>query len=71
MKKNVLLGAVVILLTVNVTTLFGQCDWTWPDDKAKAEESLVLVKDAKTNGNFRQAVAPLNYLLTNTPKLTY
>lgn len=69
MKKNVLLSAVVVFLTVNVTALFGQCNWDWPEDKAKAEESLVLVKDSKTNGNFRQAVAPLNWLLTNSPKL--
>ncbi len=61
MKKNVLLGAVVVFVMVNVTSLFGQCnEWIWPEDKAKAEESLVLVKDSKTNGNFRQAVAPLN-----------
>ncbi len=69
MKKNVLLSAVVVFLTVNVTALFGQCNWNWPEDKAKAEESLVLVKDSKSNGNFRQAVAPLNWLLANVPKL--
>ncbi len=70
MKKNVLLSAVVVFLTVNVTALFGQCnEWTWPEDKAKAEESIVLVKDSKSNGNFRQAVAPLNWILTNAPKL--
>ena len=70
MKKNVLLGAVVVFVMVNVTSLFGQCnEWTWPEDKAKAEESLVLVKDSKANGNFRQAVPPLNWLLANSPNL--
>lgn len=70
MKKSVLLSAVAIFLITNSTELFGQCkDWVWPEDKAKAEESLVLVKDSKTNGNFRQAVKPLNYLLTAAPNL--
>ncbi len=69
MKKSVFVNIAVIVLMLNVTSLFGQCDWNWPEDKSKAEESLVLVKDSKTNGNFRQAVPSLNWLLTNAPKL--
>ncbi|NJM26077.1 MAG: hypothetical protein HC859_11895 [Bacteroidia bacterium] len=67
MKATVLAGAFVIAAAV---TAAAQCtEWKWPEDKSKAEESVVLIKDNKNNGNFKQAVVPLNWVLTNAPQL--
>lgn len=56
-------------------TASAQCSGEpdWPEDgeqKAKATESLVLLNDNKKSGMFKQAIPPLNWLITNTPALT-
>lgn len=74
MKNSVLLIVVVLAsILTGANSAFAQCkEWKWPEDgtlKAKAEESISLYTDYKKNGEFRKAVKPLNWLLTNTPDL--
>lgn len=57
-----------------VVTANAQCgnDYKWSADgaqKAKEEESFVILKDAKTNGSFIQALTPLNFLISSNPQL--
>ena len=52
----------------------AQCgnDYKWSADgaqKAKEEESFVILKDSKTNGSFKQALTPLNFLISSNPQL--
>lgn len=55
----------------NFSPALAQCkDVKWPEDptmRAKAEESKVLYEDALRSPNVKQAVVPLNWLLTNVP----
>jgi tetratricopeptide (TPR) repeat protein len=74
MKFYALSGALAIALaiTANISS-FSQCkEWKWPEDpglKAKTEEKKVLYEDALKNKNYKQAQAPLVWLLKNTPQL--
>lgn len=73
MKTNVLTAAFLLAFSLGtIHVVNAQCtDYKWPEDgvaKAKAEESLVLLKDNRTS-NPKQAVPPLNWLITNTPEL--
>jgi tetratricopeptide (TPR) repeat protein len=71
MKKIILTGLFAFSLVWSSTASFAQCkDVVWPENpemKAKAEESKVLYEDAHRAGQFKQAVAPLNWLLKNVP----
>jgi tetratricopeptide (TPR) repeat protein len=70
MKMNVLKAILVISLSVGSLSSFAQCkDWTWPEDKATAEEKNVLYGDAVRNKHYKQAIAPHQWLLTNAPNL--
>ncbi|HEX5170524.1 MAG TPA: tetratricopeptide repeat protein [Cyclobacteriaceae bacterium] len=72
MKTILWSGLVSLALVVSMAfSASAQCgaDYKWPADKAKAEESLVLLKDNKNNGNFKAAIPPLNWLITNAPDL--
>lgn len=71
MKTAVLTSVFFLFFTLfTVFEAASQCEpITWPEDKSKAETSLVLLKDNKTNGHFKQAVPPLQWLLTNAPKM--
>lgn len=76
MKTSVLAGVLSLVLTFSMTLpTSAQCtgEPDWPEDgaqKAKAQESLVLLNDNKRAGAFKQAIPPLNWLITNTPGLT-
>jgi tetratricopeptide (TPR) repeat protein len=77
MKTTVLAGVLSLVLTPFGLTLTATAQCTgepnWPADgaqKAKAQESLVLLNDNKRAGAFKQAIPPLNWLITNTPALT-
>lgn len=70
MKKNVLKAILVITLAAGSLNGFAQCkEWTWPADKATAEEKNVLYSDAVKNKHYKQAIAPHQWLLTNAPNL--
>lgn len=67
---NVLKAILVMALAVVSLSGFAQCkDWTWPEDKATAEEKNVLYSDAVKNKHYKQAIAPHQWLLTNAPNL--
>src|SRR5690606_34321816 len=76
MKTTVLSGflSLAFLFSMGFSAA-AQCtgEPNWPADgeqKAKAQESLVLLNDFKREGKFKAAITPLNWLITNTPKLT-
>lgn len=65
--------SLLIVLSAAVSAL-AQCgtDYLWPTDgalKAKAEEAFVRLKDSKTNGNFKESVPNLQWLINNVPQL--
>lgn len=57
------------ILFVTAIAAAAQAQWNWPEDKAKAEEKNVLYTDQVKSGNYRGAVKPLQWLLTNAPDL--
>ena len=70
MKKFALKSLLAISALAFAFEASAQCgaDYIWPEDKAKAEESLVLLKDNRSS-NPKHAIAPLNWLITNAPGL--
>ncbi len=47
---------------------WAQCkEFKWPENKAKAEESVAVYGDALKQGNYRGATAGLQWMLTNAP----
>jgi tetratricopeptide (TPR) repeat protein len=66
MKK--ILTTLSLLVTLSFT-LVAQPGWKWPADKAKAEEKNVLYSDAVKMGDFKGAIPPLQWLLTEAPDL--
>jgi len=73
MRTIILIGALSISLIFGSGNSFAQCEEVkWPDDPtllAKAENSKKLYEDALKSGLFKQAEAPLNWLLSNAPQL--
>ena len=71
MKVRFLLGFVFMVVVLSASQhVHAQCKkWIWPEDKATAEEKNVLYSDAVKSGQYREAVAPWQWLMTNTPNL--
>ena len=71
MKNSIVASAVLLALLFTASGAFAQCNQVvWPTDgaqRAKAEESKVLYEDAKNAKQYKQALKPLNWLLTNVP----
>ena len=66
MKSTVLSLAFLTLATVSA---MAQCkEVVWPENKAKAEESVAIYSDALKQGNYRGATASLQWMLVNAPK---
>jgi tetratricopeptide (TPR) repeat protein len=65
--KSIALAGLVMLSGFNALAQCGS-DYIWPADKAKAEESLVLLKDNRSS-NPKHAIDPLNWLIANAPNL--
>jgi tetratricopeptide (TPR) repeat protein len=64
---GVILSVVALFASQNVQS---QCKgWTWPEDKATAQEKNVLYSDAVKMKNYRAAVEPWTWLIQNAPKL--
>jgi tetratricopeptide (TPR) repeat protein len=61
------------LLTVVAIVLAAQTSWsqckqfTWPEDKSKAEEQFAIYSDAMKQGNYRGAVPGIQWFLKNAP----
>ena len=72
MKNSIVAGALMAALLFTATGAIAQCkEVVWPTDgamRAKAEESKVLYEDAKNSKQYKQAAAPLNWLLVNVPQ---
>ncbi len=65
--KSSLLGLAFVSLAV--VSAFSQCkEVIWPENRAKAEESVAIYSDALKQGNYRGATASLQWMLTNAPK---
>lgn len=68
MKVRILVAMVVVLLLAQ-GSVWAQCkEVTWPEDRKKADESVALWGDAMKQGNYRAAVLPFQWMLTNAPK---
>jgi len=66
MKSSMLGLAFVFLASVSA---LSQCkEVKWPENKAKAEESVAIYSDALKQGNYRGATAGLQWMLTNAPQ---
>lgn len=60
----------ILVLTAFAGSAVAQCDeWNWPEDKAEAERKYVLHQDLVNNDQYKEAIAPHQWLLKNTPKL--
>lgn len=65
--KGLLLTTGIFLTALSAN---AQCkDWIWPEDRKAAEEKNVLYSDAVKAKQFREAVGPWQWLMTNTPNL--
>ena len=58
-----------LLLMLFTTAVNAQSGWNWPEDKATAQEKVVLYTDMKKAGNYEAAVSPHSWLLENAPDL--
>jgi hypothetical protein len=64
--KSSLLGLALIILTS--VSGYTQCkEVIWPEDKAKAEESVAIYGDALKQKNYRGAVKAFQWMLKNAP----
>ncbi|MDH5365988.1 MAG: hypothetical protein OEW67_03320 [Cyclobacteriaceae bacterium] len=65
--KGLVLTAGIFLIALGAN---AQCkDWIWPEDRSTAEEKNVLYSDAVKAKQYRDAVKPWQWLVTNTPNL--
>jgi tetratricopeptide (TPR) repeat protein len=65
--KSLVPGLALLFLTS--LSAFAQCkEVKWPDDRAKAEESVAIYTDALKQGNYRGATASLQWMLKNAPQ---
>jgi tetratricopeptide (TPR) repeat protein len=55
-----------LMLSVSI---YGQAGWNWGEDATTAKEKNAIYNDMMKNSNFKEAVVPLEWLLTNTPDL--
>ncbi len=64
--KSTMLGLAFLFLSSVAAS--AQCkEPKWPENKAKAEESVALYSDAYAQKNYRGATKPLQWMLTNAP----
>ncbi len=58
-----------LLFILFATLANAQDGWNWPEDKATAQEKVVLYTDMKKAKNYEAALPPLNWLFENAPNL--
>lgn len=61
-----LLLTLIIILSTSASLM---AQWNWGDDEATAKEMNARYTDAMKQGNFAEAVEPLEWLMENTPNL--
>ncbi len=62
-------GSLLALFLIFSYVAHAQGGWNWPEDKATAQEKVVLYTDAKKQKNYKEAVQPLQWLHENAPDL--
>ncbi len=66
MKK--IFWAVALIMALPFVALTQCKEVKWPENKAKAEECVAVFGDAVKQGNYREAVPALRWMLTNAPQ---
>ena len=62
------MSMLVLLATANAT-VWGQCkQFTWPEDRKKADECVAIWGDAMKQGTYRAGVTAFQWMLTNAPQ---
>lgn len=69
MLNQKLFWSACLLFTMFATVANAQDGWNWPEDKATAQEKVVLYTDMKKAKNYEAALPPLNWLFENAPNL--
>ncbi len=65
--KSSMLGLAFVFL--GSASALAQCkEVKWPENRAKAEESVAIYSDALKQGNYRAAIPGLQWMLTNAPQ---
>ena len=64
-----LFSTCVAVLLLNVSLIQAQAGWNWGDNPTTAKEKNAIYNDMMKNENFKGAIDPLEWLLTNTPDL--
>jgi len=59
----------VIVFLLTSTLVHAQAGWNWGDDAATSKEKNAIYNDMMKNNDFKAALEPLEWLLTNTPDL--
>lgn len=68
MKTKSLVPFLALLFLASFSA-FSQCkEVLWPENRAKAEESVAIYSDALKQGNYRGATAAWQWMATNAPK---
>lgn len=70
MKMLVLKTWLVLSVWLICIQTNAQCsEWSWPEDRKKAEEQVTLLQDAMRDKKYRQAVRPFNWIVANAPRI--
>lgn len=69
MLNQKLFFSACLLFTMFATGVNAQDGWNWPEDKATAQEKVVLYTDMKKAKNYEAALPPLEWLFENAPNL--
>src|SRR4051812_14303045 len=69
MKLRFVMMFCLALVAGAQTSALAQCkEFIWPENRAKADESVALWTDAIKQGNYRQATPGIRWMITNAPK---
>ncbi len=67
--KSLLMVLLTACMAGTYTASLGQCkEFKWPENRAKADESVAVYGDAMKQGNYRAAAVGFQWMLTNAPQ---
>ncbi|NOT74705.1 MAG: tetratricopeptide repeat protein [Cyclobacteriaceae bacterium] len=67
--KLITMALVAMCFAAAHTTAVAQCkEFIWPENRAKADESVALWSDAIKQGHYRSATPGIQWMLANAPK---
>lgn len=67
--KAKLIGFSILVIVGFSASAQNTPGWNWPEDRATAEEKNVIYTDMMKLGNYKEAVPPLLWLMSNAPDL--